>query len=190
MLANLRLATLEDIPSLEILIAQSARGLSAPFYSSAQIEAKLRHVFGVDTQLIHDGTYFVIEEDSALVACGGWSRRGTLFGGDQAKIGPDPLLDPATAPARIRAFFVHPGQARRGLGTRILDACTVAAVSAGFRAFELVATGAGEQLYRIHGFTLVERFEVDLPGEIRVPVARMRKNIGPAVMVDFAPPTP
>ena len=190
MSADLRLATLADIPALETLIAQSARRLSAPFYSTAQVEAKLRHVFGVDTQLIHDGTYFVIERDSAIVACGGWSRRGTLFGGDQAKAGPDPLLDPATEPARIRAFFVHPDHSRRGLGTRLLETCTQAARAAGFRALELVATGAGEQLYRVHGFTVVERFEVELPGEIRIPVARMEKEIGPAGMVDFAPPTP
>ena len=177
--ADLRLATLDDIPALEILIAQSARGLSTPFYSPAQIEAKLLHVFGVDTQLILDRTYFVIAHDLKLVAAGGWSRRGTLFGGDRAKSGPDPLLDPSRNPARIRAFFVHPHQARRGLGTRILEACTDAAVGAGFRSFELVATGAGEQLYRNHGFTLVDRFDVDLPGEIHVPVARMRKTIGP-----------
>ncbi|OAI42791.1 acetyltransferase [Verrucomicrobia bacterium SCGC AG-212-E04] len=176
MSADLRIATLDDVPALEILIAQSARGLSAPYYSPAQVEAKLRHVFGVDTQLIHDGTYYVIEQDAAIVACGGWSRRGTLFGGDQAKSGPDPLLDPATEPARIRAFFVHPDQARRGLASRILAACTEAATAAGFRIFELVATGAGEQLYRNHGFTVTERFEVALPGEIRIPVARMRKG--------------
>lgn len=187
---NLRLATLDEVPAIEILIAQSARGLSAPFYSSDQIEAKLRYVFGVDTQLIHDGTYFVIERSGSPVACGGWSRRGTLFGGDQAKTGPGFLLDPASQPARIRAFFVHPDHARRGLGSQILDACTAAAQTAGFQAFELVATGAGEQLYRAHGFKVVERFDVELPGEVLVPVARMRKEIDSTGMVDFAPPTP
>ena len=174
---HLRLATPADIPALEKLIARSARGLSAPFYSAEQVESKLRHVFGVDTQLIADGTYFVIADGGELVACGGWSRRGTLFGGDQMKAGPDPLLDPATEPARIRAFFVDPAHARRGLGTEILAACTGAAEAAGFRRFELVATGAGEQLYRAHGFALVERFDVELPDQIRVPVARMTKSI-------------
>ncbi len=174
---RLRLATSADIRALEILIARSARGLSAPYYSSEQVESKLRHVFGVDTQLIEDGTYFVIEDADELLACGGWSRRGTLFGGDQMKHGPDPLLDPATEPARIRAFFVDPAHARRGLGTKILTACTDAAEAAGFNRLELVATGAGEQLYHAHGFTIVERFDVNLPDGIRVPVARMTKSI-------------
>ena len=174
---RLRLATPADIPALETLIARSARGLSAPFYSDEQVEAKLRHVFGVDTQLIADGTYFVLEADGAIVACGGWSRRGTLFGGDQMKAGPDPLLDPATEPARIRAFFVDPGHARRGLGSDILAACTTAAASAGFRRLELVATGAGEQLYRAHGFALVDRFDVELHDNVRVHVASMTRSI-------------
>ena len=174
---RLRLATRADAPAIASLIARSARGLSAPFYSEEQVEAKLRHVFGVDTQLIDDGTYFVIELDDEIVACGGWSRRGTLFGGDQMKQGPDPLLDPATEPARIRAFFVDPDQARRGLGTELLAACTDAADAAGFQNLELVATGAGEQLYRAHGFKVSERFEVELPENVRVPVARMSRAI-------------
>jgi GNAT superfamily N-acetyltransferase len=176
---RLRLASAADIPALEGLIARSARGLSAPYYSSEQVESKLRHVFGVDSQLIEDGTYFVVEEAGELIACGGWSRRGTLFGGDQMKQGPDPLLDPATEPARIRAFFVDPAFARRGLGTDILAACTAAAAGAGFRRLELVATGAGEQLYHAHGFAIAERFEVTLPDGIRVPVARMTKSLPP-----------
>ena len=174
---DLRLATRADVPALEVLIARSARGLSAPFYSPAQIEAKIRHVFGVDTQLIHDGTYFVVERDAQIIACGGWSRRGTLFGGDQAKMGPDPLLDPKIDSARIRAFFVDPDHARRGLGSQILATCAAAARAEGFRALELVATGAGEQLYQAHGFTVVERFDVSLPGGTDVPVGRMRKNL-------------
>ena len=93
------------------------------------------------------------------------------------KTGPDPLLDPATEPARIRAFFVDPAHARRGLGTEILVACTSAAAAAGFRHLDLVATGAGEQLYRAHGFAVVERFEVELPDQVRVPVARMTKAL-------------
>jgi GNAT superfamily N-acetyltransferase len=174
---TLRPGRAADVPALEALIARSGRELSAGFYTPAQADAITTHVFGVDTQLIADGTYYVIEDDGHLVACGGWSRRGTLFGGDQTKHGEDPLLDPASDPARIRAFFVEPSLARRGHGRRLLEACVAAARVAGFRALELVATLPGEPLYRSAGFTEVERFELTLPGEIRVPVVRMRTNI-------------
>ena len=174
---TLRTAERSDIPVLQDLIACSARALSVGFYTPEQAEAALRCVFGVDTQLLADGTYFLIEEDERIVACGGWSRRRTLFGGDQAKSGPDPLLDPATEPARIRAFFVHPGRARRGLGRRLLETCVEAAHEAGFRTLELVSTLPGEPLYRACGFTDVERFTLDLPGGVRLPVVRMRREI-------------
>src|SRR5262249_48777516 len=144
---RLRAAEFADVPALQALIVRSARALSAGFYTPEQAEASIRYVFGVDSQLLHDHTYFLIEEGGEIVACGGWSRRRTLFGGDQAKSGPDPLLDPATEPARIRAFFVDPGMARRGLGRRLLDACVEAASAAGFRALELVSTLPGEPLY-------------------------------------------
>lgn len=125
---ELRPAMRSDIPALAALIERSGRALSVGHYSARQAEAITRHVFGVDTQLIDDGTYFVIDCDGRIVACGGWSRRRTLFGGDQAKAGADPLLDPATEPARIRAFFVDPAMARKGLGCRLMAACTVAAM--------------------------------------------------------------
>jgi len=173
---RLRAAQFADVPALQALIARSARALSAGFYSPQQTEAAVRYVFGVDSQLLHDGTYFLIEEEGEIVACGGWSRRGTLFGGDQTKAGPDPLLDPATEPARIRAFFVEPGMARRGLGRRLLEACTEAASAAGFRALELVSTLPGEPLYRACGFVERERFVLDLPGA-QVPVVRMRREL-------------
>ena len=137
----------------------------------------LRYVFGVDTQLIDDQTYFLIESDDQIVACGGWSKRATLFGGDQAKTGADPLLDPRAEPARIRAFFVDPRMARRGLGCQLMDACIAAAKAAGFGALELVSTLPGEPLYLASGFTPTQRFELNLPGGVRVPLTRMRSAI-------------
>lgn len=164
-----------DVPSLQRLIAQSGRELSAGFYTPAQADAITRHVFGVDTQLIADQTYFVIDQDGEMAACGGWSKRRTLFGGDQAKAGPDPLLDPAHEAARIRAFFVAPNRARRGLGTQLMKRCVAEASAAGFGTLELVSTLPGEPLYLASGFEIVERFELALPGSVQVPVSRMRR---------------
>ena len=174
---ELRIAGRSDIPRLGELIELSGRALSAGYYSPEQADAITRHVFGVDTQLVDDRTYFVIEHDNQLVACGGWSRRRTLFGGDQTKAGLDPLLDPLTEPARVRAFFVHPSMARRGLGRQLMETCIAKARQAGFRSLELVATLPGEPLYLASGFVVVERFELDLPDGIRVPVSRMRRAI-------------
>ncbi len=174
---SIRKAQAADIPVLQELIARSARGLSIGYYTPAQTDAAIRHVFGVDSQLIADGTYFVVELEGTIVACGGWSRRRTLFGGDQAKPDSDPLLDPATEPARIRAFFVDPRLARRGLGRRLIEECSRAADAAGFRSLELVATLPGEPLYAAAGFAVAERFELALPGDVRVPVARMRGTL-------------
>lgn len=171
---GLRHAEHADVSRLQELIALSGRALSAGYYSPAQADAITRHVFGVDTQLIDDGTYFVIDNGEGIVACGGWSKRRTLFGGDQAKRGPDPLLDPSTESARIRAFFVHPAMARRGLGRQLMDACIAAARREGFNTLELVATLPGEPLYLAAGFTVLERFDLDLPGAITVPVSRMK----------------
>ncbi|MCC6555703.1 MAG: GNAT family N-acetyltransferase [Polyangiaceae bacterium] len=174
---QLRRARPSDLPALQALIERSGLGLSAPYYTPVQAEAVTRHVFGVDTQLIEDRTYFVIEAEGRLAACGGWSKRRTLFGGDQAKTGPDPLLDPSAEPARVRAFFVDPAAARRGLGRRLMSECVDEARAAGFRALELVSTLPGEPLYLASGFTIIERFELLLPGEIRVPVSRMRRDL-------------
>jgi GNAT superfamily N-acetyltransferase len=124
---RLRLAVPDDVAVLQALIARSARGLSAGYYTPAQTEAAIRYVFGVDSQLIADRTYFVIEDDAQVVACGGWSRRRTLFGVDQGKSGTDPLLDPVTERARIRAFFVDPRMTRRGLGRQLMSECIGAA---------------------------------------------------------------
>lgn len=174
---HLRLATRNDIPTLQALIARSGRELSAGYYTPAQADAITVHVFGVDTQLIDDGTYFAIEDEDRIVACGGWSGRRTLFGGDQHKHGEDNRLDPATEPARIRAFFVDPACARRGHARRILDACLDAASAAGFAAIELAATLPGEPFYVRFGFEAIERFELPLAGGISVELVRMRRSI-------------
>src|SRR5262245_48280759 len=175
---TLRLATPADTPALRDLIEQSVRALSVGYYTGAQIEGALRYVFGPDTQLIADRTYYVIaSEAGALVAAGGWSRRRTLYGGDQMKGAEDPLLDPAIDPARVRAFFVHPAWVRRGLGRRLFDRCAADAAGAGFRALELVATLPGEPLYLALGFVPLERTVVALPDGQELPVIRMARPL-------------
>lgn len=175
---QLRLARMEDVPRMEALIARSGIELSTGFYTPEQAQAVTRHVFGVDTQLVEDGTYFIIERGDTAVACGGWSKRATLFGADRTKTGPDPLLDPATQPGRIRAFFVDPDSARQGLGRMLLQHCQQAAAASGFSTLELAATMPGVPLYLACGFEVAERFEIDLPGSVSVPLARMRKQLG------------
>lgn len=175
---NLRLATTADIPQLRKLIPDSVSILSAQHYSSAQIASALSNVFGVDTQLILDGTYFVVEGENQIVGCGGWSKRKTLFGGDQTKSNqtiPEALLDPATEAARIRAFYVHPRVARQGVGARILKACEEAARAAGFARVELIATLPGEPLYSAAGYTNLGAFEIPLPDAAPLPAFRMEK---------------
>jgi GNAT superfamily N-acetyltransferase len=173
-----RLATLADIPALEELIPLSARKLQLGFYTAEQIEGALGTVFGVDTQLVRDGTYFVATDSDAsdrVVGSGGWSKRKTLYGGDRGKTGPDPLRDPATEPAMIRAFFIHPDYARRGIGRRIMELSEAGARAAGFRSIEIVATLPGEPLYATFAYTAVERFAIPLPNGATMPVVRMRK---------------
>lgn len=174
-LFHLRLAGAADIPALEELIPLSVRGLHAGWYSPAQMEAALGTAFGVDTHLIADGTYFVVEAEGRLVACGGWSRRKATYGGDRNRTGEDGYVDPTQDPARIRAFFVHPDWARRGIGRLLLHACEDAIVAAGFHCATMVATLAGEPLYAAHGYTAEERFEAPLPGGLTLPVVRMGK---------------
>jgi N-acetylglutamate synthase-like GNAT family acetyltransferase len=174
---HIRAATPEDIPELQRLIELSVRTLSVGLYTPAQTEAALIHVFGVDTQLVADGTYYVIEEDTALVAAGGWSARQTMYGGDQAKHEADSALDPNAAPARIRAFFVHPAWTRRGLARQLFAKCEAAAHARGFRAFELVATLPGEPLYRALGFSSVEDVSIPLSADLVLPCVRMRRQV-------------
>jgi GNAT superfamily N-acetyltransferase len=174
---TLRAATPDDVPALQRLIDASVRGLAPGYYDEPQIEAGMRYIFGVDTQLIADGTYFAVARDDALVACGGWSGRRTLFGGDQRKQGPDTRLDPASEPARIRAFFVHPAHARRGLGRRLYEVCAREAGAAGFTRFELLATLSGVPLYEALGFVTVEDVVVTTPGGVALRGLRMAKAI-------------
>ncbi|HJZ59365.1 MAG TPA: GNAT family N-acetyltransferase [Gemmataceae bacterium] len=174
----IRPATPADVPELDRLIPESARRLSPGFYTPAEVEAAVVHVFGVDSQLIADGTYFVAMSEGRIVGCGGWSRRKTVYGGDRAKgAGADALIDPATDPARIRAFFIHPDWARRGIGRRLLATCEAAARAAGFAAAELVATLPGEPLYAACGYAVLERLSAPTPGGVGLPVVRMGKRL-------------
>jgi GNAT superfamily N-acetyltransferase len=162
---------------LERLIPESVRALQSGDYTHAQMEGALGTVFGVDRQLIRDGTYFVVEDRAAIIACGGWSKRRTPFGSDHTPAKDDAMLDPLNEPAKIRAFFVHPSHARRGIGARLLDACEEAAKAHGFMRLELTATLTGERLYERYGFQADERFEVPLPNGAGLPVVKMFKTL-------------
>jgi GNAT superfamily N-acetyltransferase len=175
---SLRIATLDDVPAIERLIERSVRELSVAWYTPEQIESALRFMFGVDTQLVRDGTYHVADANGAVVAAGGWSRRRTLFGGDRWKHEADELLDPTREPARIRAFFVDPNWSRRGLGRLLFETCVGDARSAGFVRMELMATLPGEPLYRALGFEADERVELTLPDGVSVPLVRMSRPVG------------
>jgi GNAT superfamily N-acetyltransferase len=174
---QIRLARLEDISDLESLIPESARTLQADCYTPEQIEGALGNVFGVDSQLIQDGTYFIAENTHQIIGCGGWSKRKTLYGGDRGKkVEEDELLDPIVDSARIRAFFVHPAWARRGIGSQIMKQCEAAALEAGFKTIEIIATLTGEQLYSRFGYDLSQKFEILLPNKSVLPVVRMIKS--------------
>ena len=175
---NLRPAASQDVASLRVLIRESVLGLSGGDYSGDQLAGALEHLFGVDTRLIEDGTYYVVESESAPIACGGWSRRRTLFGGDQYADRSDDRLDPAKEPARIRAFFVHPAWARRGVARLLLAECRRAAQSEGFRRLELMATLTGIPFYEREGFSIVERRDLSLPGGVSFPLALMAARLG------------
>jgi GNAT superfamily N-acetyltransferase len=176
---TIRAATADDIPVLQKLIERSGIGLSVGFYTPEQAEAVTREVFGVDSQLVEDGTYFAIENGERIVACGGWSKRSTPYGGDKHKAEPDRLLDPATEAAKIRAFFVDPGMERQGLGSMLMQHCTEHALAAGFTSLELTATMPGVPLYAAHGFVPVHDLSLPLSGGlVPVPLTLMRKAIG------------
>jgi GNAT superfamily N-acetyltransferase len=176
---RLRRATFADLPALGPLIAASARELSRNDYAPAQVEGALRGAFGTDTQLIRDGSYFVIEAGGRLAGCGGWSRRRTLFGSDARNDRDSTELDPATDAAKIRAFFIHPDFARRGLGTLLLDRCEQAAVAHGFRRFELMATLPGVRLYAARGYHASTRIEWPVGEGIAIPFVPMSKEAPP-----------
>ena len=176
------MATPADVPLLHALIEASVRGLQANDYTPAQIEGALGTVLGLDTQLIADETYFVVEAVNAsgekvMAACGGWSRRKTLFGGDHATIREPELLDPRSDAAKIRAFFVHPDWARRGIGTLLLETCENAAKTAGFSRFEMGSTLTGVPLYKLRGYHVIKPIEVPLPNGESLPVVRMAKSV-------------
>ena len=174
--ARVRPATRADIPRLSQLIERSVRRLQRDDYTEPQIEGALESIFGVDTTLIDDGTYLVVEIESEIVACGGWSKRKTLFGGDRWTQRENDVLDPAIDAAKIRAFFVDPGWARRGLGTLLLESCEHAARAVGFRRFEMGATLTGVRLYERRGYKEVDRVGVPLANGETVPVVRMVKE--------------
>jgi GNAT superfamily N-acetyltransferase len=176
---SVRRATIDDIPRLGKVIEASVRGLQAEDYSAAQIDGALRSVYGVDSQLIVDGTYFVAEQTSGkgslIVGCGGWSKRRTLYGGDQYAGREDSLLDPTREGAKIRGFFVHPKWARRGIGGLILQVCEDAARTAGFTRLELGATLSGIAFYLAKGYVEVENEAVPLGNGETLPIVKMAK---------------
>lgn len=189
---HLRLAVPEDVPALRELIVKSVRGLQTMDYSPAQIEGALQTVFGVDSQLIADGTYFVAEADSnaiyrtsiknapfesTIVGCGGWSKRKTLYGSDHWTGREDALLDPVRDAAKIRAFFIHPDWARRGVGSLILQACEDAARSAGFTRYEMGATLTGAKLFGVKGYVAVKPISIPLVNGESLPVIHMEKQV-------------
>ena len=179
---RIRKACMADIPTLCEVIEASVRGLQARDYSPRQIELALRDLYGVDTQLIADGTYFAAEATSEgtearIVGCGGWSRRRTLFGGDQWRARQDDLLDPGRDAGKIRAFFIRPEWVRRGIGTMILDVCEAAARAAGFKRLEMGATLSGVPFYRARGYTALESVDAPLAEGESLPVVRMVKEI-------------
>jgi GNAT superfamily N-acetyltransferase len=170
-----RLAGIDDLPALRPLIDLAIGELQKPFLTETEI-ASSRTIMGLDTQLIEDGTYFVVEAEVRIVGCGGWSRRATLYGGDQSPGRNTALLDPGKDAARVRAMYTHPAFTRRGIGKMILELCEDAARKEGFARVELMATLAGEPLYRACGYDIAERIEDDRGGVV-VPLLRMNKLI-------------
>jgi GNAT superfamily N-acetyltransferase len=172
----IRQACEADVGALQVLMNRAIGELLLPFLSPAQVRASFE-IMGVDTELITDGTYFVVEDSGALVACRGWSRRATHFGGDHWMDRDARPLNPNTEAARVRAMYTHPDHARRGIGRAILTHCEGEAAAAGFCRVELVATLAGLPLYRACGYHETERFEVRAPGGVAVPLVRMQKHL-------------
>ena len=168
---------MDDVSTLRELIPASARELSKGFYTPNQTESAIKYIFGLDSQLIIDKTYFVAEADGQIVGCGGWSKRKTMFGGDQMKAEADLLLDPNKDAGRIRAFFIHPNWSRKGIGRRIIQACEAAARADGFTRMELVATIPGEPSYAAMGYGVTERFDIPRADGTALPGAHMKKEL-------------
>ena len=168
---------MNDLPILEELIPRSAFELQKNLYSEQQIKAALGPVFGVDRQLIGDGTYYVVTDRDVIVGCGGWSFRVSKFGGSEGRIEADPRLDPEHDAARIRAFFVDPGFARQGIGSALMNQCETAILAMGFERVEITATLAGERLYERFGYSVVDRDEIPLVGASSMATVRMFKKM-------------
>jgi len=173
----IRRAKIEERDQIQQLIAVSARQLSREHYTDAQIETAIATVFGVDTDLIDDGTYFVVEIDGELAGCGGWSKRKTLFGGDQYSSRDAGYLDPESEPAKIRAFFIHPDHARKGIARAILTRCEDEARAQGFRALELMATLPGIEFYKSCGFVDTGNLDLNLTDAVKLELVPMRKEL-------------
>jgi GNAT superfamily N-acetyltransferase len=171
-----RLAAREDLPQLRRLMERSIRGLLSAHLGAERVEASFE-IMGVDTTLIDDGTYFVIECEGRIAGCGGWSRRATMFGGDHSAGRDARLLDPQREPARVRAMYTDPAFARRGVGRLVLSLCEAAAAGEGFTDVELVATAAGEPLYSACGYLVLERIDVPTTRGVTVPCARMTRKL-------------
>jgi GNAT superfamily N-acetyltransferase len=171
-----RLAVAGDIPVLSGLTARAIRDLLPAFLTPAQVNASFE-LMGLDTQLIADATYFVVEDGGAIAGCGGWSRRATLFGGDHTSGRNAALVDPATEPARVRAMYTDPRFVRRGVGRLILRLCENAARAEGFKTAEMAATLAGEPLYSACGYRVIEPFDGVTRDGARVPLLRMGKAL-------------
>jgi len=171
-----RLATPDDMPALQILMTAAIKELLPQFLTPEKVEASFA-VMGVDSQLIEDGTYFILEEKGVIAGCGGWSRRATLFGHNHTAGRDARLLDPVTEAARIRAMYTAPAFVRRGVGRQILELCEAAARKEGFSRAELGATAGGEPLYRASGYQEIERMEVPTQGGVTVPITRMGKQL-------------
>jgi N-acetylglutamate synthase-like GNAT family acetyltransferase len=175
---SIRKATLKDQSEIEVLIAESVRGLSRKDYDERQIELSIKTVFGVDTELIADETYYVAEVDGKIVGCGGWSKRKTLYGASVYSQSRDSdLLDPETDPAKIRAFFIHPNYARKGIGKTILEACELEAKSHGFKSAEMMATLPGVKLYAVCGYVGDQQINVPVGENVDIICVKMRKNL-------------
>ena len=171
---------MDEREAIKCLIAASARVLSRNHYSDTQVEAAITTVFGVDTDLIEDGTYFVAESEGQLVGCGGWSKRKTLFGGDQYSSRDAGYLDPSSEPAKIRAFFIHPDHARKGIARAIFSRCENEARADGFRALELMATLPGIEFYESCGFVATGYLDLDLTDATKLELVPMRKDLDKA----------
>lgn len=171
----IRKAVRADLPEIQRVMRASLAALSAGFYDETQAASAVRYIAVADGQLVDDETYFVVEEEGRVVACGGWSGRRKLFTGTTEQESTAGFLDPHVDAARIRAMFVDPAYARRGLGRLILEESEEDARRAGFTRFELMATLPGVPLYAVCGYEEIEAVEIELPDGVRLGCLRMRK---------------